>query len=77
MQVLDALTMLGLRNSLTLMVMVDAATALQQADSADPSAYERAIALVHQLDNLAQGIALCILQMLQALVMAPNLVKRG
>lgn len=56
MQMLDALANLGMRNSLTLDVLVDAANALEHASAEDESSRNRATALLQQLDVLAQGV---------------------
>ena len=63
LQVLDALALVGLRDTLTIDVMADAAKALQNEDAGRLSAstLERAMALFGQLDQLAisQGMT-CI-----------------
>ncbi|KAK9798935.1 hypothetical protein WJX73_003884 [Symbiochloris irregularis] len=54
-EILDALTLVGLRDTLTIDVMAEAAKALENEDSESPSAsaMERAAALLGQLDLLA------------------------
>ena len=64
MQELDALAMLGMRDSLTIDVLLDVATALEGESAADETARNRSTALLHQLDRLAQGTAQLLLKRL-------------
>ena len=61
MQVLDALAMVGLRDSLTIDVLLDAAKALEDESAADESACNRATALLQQLDIVASGTLLAMI----------------
>lgn len=60
LQALEALTLVGLRDSLTMDVLLDAATALEMESTEDASAGSRAQALLQQLDRLAQGLIACL-----------------